>query len=231
MLAIVPARCGSKGLKDKNIKLLDGKPLIAHTITKAKKSKYISDIIISTDCKKIEDIAISYGAKSHFLRPKDLASDTSSVIDAYIYTIDRLNSEFGYNIDEFMVLQPTSPLREVVDIDSAIELFRVKNADSVVGYTVEDHPISWHKYINKDLTFTNIFEENLKNRQEVRETYYPNGAIFIFKYDIIKEKKYYTKNSYAYIMPKSRSVDIDTIDDFLYAEFLLNKAVVYAKQR
>jgi hypothetical protein len=73
--------------------------------------------------------------------------------------------------------------------------------------------------------------ENLKNRQEVRETYYPNGAIFIFKYDIIKEKKYYTKNSYAYIMPKSRSVDIDTIDDFLYAEFLLNKAVVYAKQR
>jgi len=223
MLAIVPARCGSKGLKDKNIKLLDGKPLIAHTITKAKKSKYISDIIISTDCKKIEDVAISYGAKSHFLRPKDLASDTASVIDTYIYTIDRLNSEFGYNIDEFMVLQPTSPLREVEDIDGAIELFRAKNADSVVGYTIEDHPISWHKYINKDLTFTNIFEENLKNRQEVRETYYPNGAIFIFKYDIIKEKKYYTKNSYAYIMPKSRSVDIDTIDDFLYAEFLLKR--------
>jgi N-acylneuraminate cytidylyltransferase/CMP-N,N'-diacetyllegionaminic acid synthase len=221
MIAIVPARGGSKGLPGKNIKDLLGKPMIAYTIEEALKSKYITEVIISTDCTEIEKVALEYGAKSHFLRPEELASDTAKAINNYIYTIDRLNNEFGYEIENFVVLQPTSPLRTVEDIDGAIELFKEKNADSVISYTEEYHPIEWHKYITKDGKFENIFEEKLLNRQDIRKSYFPNGAIFVFNYELIKQEKYYSNNSYAYIMPRFRSVDVDSIADFKYIEFLI----------
>lgn len=221
MIAIVPARCGSKGLPGKNIKNLCGKPMIAYTIEEALKSKYITEVIISTDCKEIEKIALEYGAKSPFLRSKHLASDNAKAIDNYIYTIDKLNTEFNYDIKNFVVLQPTSPLRRVEDINGAIELFKEKNADSVISYTEEYHPIEWHKYIREDGKFENIFEEKLVNRQDIRKTYFPNGAIYVFNYELIKQEKYYSDNSYAYIIPRSRSVDVDNIEDFKYVEFLL----------
>lgn len=221
MIAIVPARGGSKGLVGKNIKNLLEKPMIAYTIEEALKSKYITEVIISTDCKEIEKIAVRYGAKSHFLRPETLATDSAKAIDNYIYTVDRLNKEFAYDIKDFVVLQPTSPLRKVEDIDGAIKLFRDKNADSVVSYTEEHHPIEWHKYITEDGRFENIFEEKLLNRQEIKKSYFPNGAVFVFDYELIKQGKYYSDNSYAYIMPRSRSVDVDTIEDFKYIEFLM----------
>ena len=150
MIAIVPARGGSKGLPGKNIKNLLGMPMIAYTIEEALKSKYITEVIISTDCNEIEKVAIKYGAKSPFLRPEYLATDSAKAIDNYIYTIDRLNKEFAYDIKDFVLLQPTSPLRTVEDIDKSIELFKDKNADSVVSYTEEHHPIEWHKYITED---------------------------------------------------------------------------------
>jgi len=221
MIAIVPARGGSKGLPGKNTKDLLGKPMIAYTIEEALKSKYITDVIISTDCKEIEKIALIYGAKSHFLRPEELASDTAKAIDNYIFTIERLNTEFDYNIKDFIVLQPTSPLRIVEDIDGAIKLFKQKEADSVVSYTEEHHPIEWHKYITDESKFESIFEEKLLNRQDMKKSYFPNGAVFVFNYDLIKRNKYYSEKSYAYIMPRFRSVDVDTIEDFKYIEFLM----------
>ena len=221
MIAIIPARCGSKGLPGKNIKDLLGMPMIAYTIEEALKSKYISDVIISTDCKEIEKVAVKYGAKSLFLRPKFLASDNAKAIDNYIYTIDRLNREYDYKIEEFIVLQPTSPLRITDDIDNAIKLFKDKQADSVVSYTEEHHPIEWHKYITDDGKFENIFEEKLLNRQDIRPSYFPNGAIFVFNYDLIKKHQYYSDNSFAYIMQRFRSIDVDTIEDFKYVEFLM----------
>lgn len=221
MIAIIPARCGSKGLAGKNIKDLLGKPMIAYTIEEALKSKYITDVIISTDCEEIEAVALQHGAKSHFLRPDFLASDSAKAIDNYIYTIDRLNDEFGYEIENFVILQPTSPLRLTEDIDGAIELFNKKNADSVISYTEEHHPIEWHKYITGEGKFENIFEEKLLNRQDIKKSYFPNGAVFVFNYDLIKQNKYYSENSYAYIMPRFRSTDVDTIEDFKYIEFLM----------
>lgn len=221
MIAIIPARCGSKGLPGKNIKDLLGKPMIAYTIEEALKSKYIIDVIISTDCKEIEEVARKYGAKSHFLRPELLASDSAKAIDNYIYTMDKLNDEFNYEIDDFVVLQPTSPLRLVEDIDGAIELFQNKNADSVISYTEEHHPIEWHKYIGDDGKFENIFEEKLLNRQDMKPSYFPNGAVFVFSCDLIRKNKYYSDNSYAYIMPRFRSIDVDTLEDFKYIEFLM----------
>jgi len=223
MLAIIPARCGSKGLPGKNIRGLHGKPMIAYTIEAALESKYIENVIVSTDCKEIEDVAKKFGAKSHFLRPKELALDNSKAIDNYIYTVDRLNNDFDYSIDNFVVLQPTSPFRKASDIDSAIEIFKEKSADSVVSYTKEQHPIEWHKHLTEEGKFENIFDERLLNRQEYKPSYFPNGAIYVFNYELIKHNLYYSDNSYAYIMPRHRSMDIDTLEDFQYAEFLMRQ--------
>lgn len=223
MLAIIPARGGSKGLPGKNIMNLNGKPLIAYTIEAALKSKFIDNVIISTDDIDIANIGREYGAKVPFLRPIELASDTALAIDNYIYTIDRLISENNISIKDFVVLQPTSPLRLFRDIDEAIELFYNKDADSVISYTEEEHPISWHKLINEDFSFVDVFENKIANRQEYRKTYYPNGAIYVFKLDLIRNKKYYSNKSYGYIMSREKSIDIDSLLDFKFAEFLLKQ--------
>ena len=197
--------------------------MIAYTIEAAIKSKYIEEVIISTDSKQIEGIAEKYGARSYFKRPQELAMDSSKAIDSYIYTVNRLNNDFGYNIKNFVVLLPTSPLRDEVDIDNAIEIFKKRNADSVVSYTEQKHPVEWSKNITKDGRFENIFDENILNRQEYRLSYYPNGAIYVFDFELIKKKLYYSDNSFAYVMPSVKSIDIDSLEDFQYAEFLMSK--------
>lgn len=221
MLAIIPARGGSKGLPGKNIRPLLGKPLIEYTIEAALESEKITDVIVSTDDEEIYNIAVKCGAAKSFLRPKEFARDDSLAIDNYIYTIKKLNSDFGFDIESFAVLQPTSPLRQAKHIDEAINLFHINGADSVISYVREAHPISWHKYVLDDGKFEDIFPENIGNRQQFRPSYYPNGAIYIFKFDVIMQGKYITNNSLAYVMEKEASVDIDTIDDFKYAEFLM----------
>ena len=224
MIAIIPARGGSKGLPGKNIRELAGKPLIAYTIEAALASTAVSRVIVSTDDKEIAEIAKRYGAEVPFMRPVELATDTANAIDTYNYTIDRLEKESGKSISEFMVLLPTVPLRLAADIDGAHRIFKNKNAESVVSYTRENHPVSWHKYIDDNGKFEPLFEDNqLLNRQKHRETYYPNGAIYIFSRELIRSGKYYSSASYAYIMPGERSVDIDTMEDFELAEFYINR--------
>ncbi|MEY8213824.1 MAG: acylneuraminate cytidylyltransferase family protein [Colwellia sp.] len=224
MIAIIPARGGSKGLPGKNIKILNGKPLIVYTIEAALKSKHITDVIISTDDEEIYSIALEHGAKDTFLRPDELGRDKSLAIDNYIYTVNRLEKEFNYEIDAFVVLQPTSPLRTAADIDGAIELFLEKGADSVISYCEEHHPIAWHKYIGSDGKLENIIDSDaLKNRQDIRMSYYPNGAVYVFKSALIRRGKYYSSETHPYIMPRARAVDIDTQEDFEYASFLMVK--------
>lgn len=225
MIAIIPARGGSKGLPGKNIKPLNGKPLIAYAVEAALQSKNIDRVIVSTDDDEIAKIAKEYGAEIPFMRPAFLASDNAQAVDNYIYTIGRLEKESGQKIDCFVVLQPTSPLRIAEDIDGAVDLFNLKHADSVISYTPEAHPVTWHKYLDDDGRFENIFADNINNRQENKTSYYPNGAVYVFKTSMIRERKYYTKKSYAYVMPRIRSVDIDFIEDFEYAEFLLQRGL------
>ena len=228
MLAIIPARGGSKGLHKKNILKLGDKPLIAHTIEAALNSPAISRVVVSTDCEEIANIASTCGADVPFLRPESLALDDSPAIDTYIYTVNRLDKEAvsESKTKEFAVLLPTSPLRNSADIDSAVSMFYSKNADSVISFTKESHPITWHKYLAEDHRLESIFPEDLRNRQEIRPTYYPNGAIYIFRFKLLKEGSYYSKNSYAYIMPPDRSVDIDNQIDLDFAKFLLERTYV-----
>ena len=223
MIAIIPARGGSKGLPGKNVRPLNGKPLIAYAIEAALKAKHIDRVIISTDDEEIARVAVEHGAELPFMRPAELASDTAMAIDNYIYTIGRLEKEGGKPIDAFVVLQPTSPLRIAEDVDGAIEMFEHKGADSVISYCQEAHPVTWHKFLDEEGRFVDIFDSNIKNRQENRVSYYPNGAVYVFRTAMIRERRYYTSKSYAYVMPRSRSVDIDFIEDFEYAEFLLKR--------
>lgn len=223
MLAIIPARGGSKGLPGKNIKLFHGKPLIAYAIEEAQNSKYIDKIIVTTDSKEIAEVALRYGAEVPFLRPKELADDESPVIDTYFHTIDRFIKE-GLKIEDFIALQPTSPLRKSIHIDRAIEIFREKKADSVISVSENEHPIEWIKTIDEGDKLISFFVNNNLNRQEYRRTYRPNGMIYIFNYSALKKyKNYYMQNTYPMIIENKYAIDIDTISDFEYAEFLYDK--------
>jgi CMP-N,N'-diacetyllegionaminic acid synthase len=228
MIAIIPARGGSKGLPGKNIKEFCGKPLIVHSIEAAQQAKSISRIIVSTDDEKIALIAKEHGADIPFLRPARLSTDNALAIDNYLYTINRLREEQHLDIPEFVVLQPTSPLRTFEDIDRAVELFFEKNADSVISVTEMAHPPVWAKRINSKGTIEEYFSinEGLKNRQKIEKAYIPNGAIFVLKESLLKDHNtYYSDKTFPYIMNAERSVDIDNSFDFDYAEFLMNKKI------
>ncbi|MEA4821530.1 MAG: acylneuraminate cytidylyltransferase family protein [Erysipelotrichales bacterium] len=213
MLAIIPARGGSKGLPNKNIKLLNGKPLIAYTIEAALSSKYIDRVVVSTDSEEIAKISINYGAEVPFLRPSYLASDKSDALDTFIYTINKLYQSPN-QISQFIILQPTSPLRNSNHIDSACELFFDKNADSVIS-VCKTKPLEWAILINNDSKLREALPTTLNNRQDFKDVYIPNGAIYILDWNKFKsQRKYYFDNTYPYIMDKISSIDIDDVDDF-----------------
>jgi CMP-N,N'-diacetyllegionaminic acid synthase len=214
MLAIIPAREGSKRVVGKNTRSLGGIPLIAHTIKAAIKSKKIDRVIVSTDSQSIADISMEYGAEVPFLRPKSIARDETVMLDVFKYMLERLKVENGEIIDSFVALQPTSPFRNSSDIDSAIELFCNNNTDSVISFTKEAHPPEWNRIINDDNTFSNFITE---------EIYRFNGAVYVYKSKLIKNSLMYNDTSLAYVIPEERSLDIDTENDFMYAEFLINK--------
>ena len=226
MIAIIPARGGSKGLPGKNIRLLAGLPLICHTVNAALNAKLITRVIVSTDNEKIASIAKECGADVPFMRPDELASDKSMVMDAYLYTIDTLAKEANIKIDSFIALLPTAPLRSPKDIDEAIEIFNTNEADSVISVTAPEVPGEWYKRINKNGILEDYFSNTnaIKNRQEFNKSYIPNGAIYIFNTEKLRiSRQYYMDKTLPHIMPRERSADIDEFLDFEWAEFLLQK--------
>ncbi|MDI3473276.1 MAG: CMP-N,N-diacetyllegionaminic acid synthase [Thermotogaceae bacterium] len=222
-LALIPARGGSKGLKDKNIRLLNNKPLLAYTIEAAKESGIFDRIIVSTDSEKIAAVALKYGAEVPFMRPKELATDTASSMDVLIHTI-KLLQESGDIYDYVVLLQPTSPLRTSQDIVEAANLLIKKNANSVVSVCRVEHSPLWSNTLPEDLSLKDFIRPEIKNlrRQDLPIFYRLNGAIYIAKVSYILETKdFFGQGSYAYIMPVNRSVDIDTEFDLALAEVLL----------
>ena len=225
MIAIIPARAGSKGLPGKNIKLLNGKPLIKWTFDAAKMSKNISRVILSTDSKEIAELGLANKIEVPGIRPDRLANDDSLVNDTLKYMIANINKDLKIEVPEIIILQPTSPLRTYIDIDNAIDLYKSKNADSVVSYTPCERPIEWNRYLSNENKIEPKQNETLSNRQSKMQSFYPNGAVYIIKSELIMAGKWYSEKSYAYIMPRNRSVDIDSMEDFEYAEFLQKKII------
>jgi len=223
---LIPARDGSKGLPGKNIRRLCGKPLISWPIEAAKKSSYIDEIIVSTNSKDIARIAQSFGASVPFIRPDELARDTSttfSVIDHAIGFLNKQKRSFNY----ILCLEPTSPLTTESDIDRAIEKL-IENrviADSIVGVSkVENaHPV-FDARINKNGLISpyqgNVFK--YYRRQDIEDLYYFEGSLYLSDTDVLlKEKSFYHNRTLPFIVPRWKSLEIDELVDFICIEAIL----------
>lgn len=213
VLALIPARGGSKGIKDKNIYDINGKPLIAYSIIAAQNSKYVDDVVITTDSEKIKGVAESYGANVPFLRPAELASDNSKTIDAVVHATNTLK-ELERDYDILLLLQPTCPLRTTEDIDNSLELFVSKGCVALVSVNkVKEHPILMRK-INEDGMMDNLLNlPSTIRRQDMPPIYKVNGSIYI---NLVKELSNDTSlndNPLAYITDDEHSVDIDDLED------------------
>lgn len=225
VLCVIPARGGSKGLPGKNIKELSGIPLIAHSIITAQKANVFDEVMVNTDSQEIADVGKQYGANVPFLRPKRLASDNATIMDTYIHALEWYE-ENKMIFDYIMVLLPTAPLRISEDILGALNIMHEKKGSTVLGVCPVDHPPFWMNTLDEGLSMKEFISEDIrqKNRQELPEYYRLNGAIYLAEVSVLKrDRDWYKTNPIAYIMPRERSVDIDSIDDFEYAEFLLNK--------
>jgi len=225
ILAIIPARGGSKGVKDKNIRLLSGKPLICWIIDAARKSKYINNIIVSTDDAKIKEVCCNAGVWV-IDRTNELAQDDSPTIDAILYTLDQLKMS-DYLPDYVLLLQCTSPFTTNLEIDNAIEMFaeNENRTDSVISVIKEDYPPYWLKSISDDGVIKDFLQYDkvkYSRRQDFETLYKLNGAIHIAKPEnILKNRGFMSNNSIAFIMDNNNAIDIDTEDDFKYAEFIM----------
>jgi CMP-N-acetylneuraminic acid synthetase len=226
IVAIIPARAGSKRLPKKNILNLAGKPMIAWTIEAALGSKYIDSVIVSTDDLNIAKISKKYGASVPFIRPEKISSDFSSSADVIKHTVNFLNEQGEY-YDYVILLQPTSPLRDETHIDEAIKLLKEKRCNAIVSVCKTPHPIEWTYKINSNLLMNNPTANTFKRSQDCQESYILNGAIYIVNTDkFLKEQTLLLPNScYAYIMNKKSSIDIDDLLDYQYANFVKLKSM------
>ena len=221
-LAIIPARKGSKRLKNKNLKKLGNLPLVSWTIEAAKNSKKLSKIIVSTDSCEIAELARSSDVCVPGLRPEKLATDHSNLFDV-VGDIVSKEGEF----QNIVLLQPTSPFRNSDDIDCAIDVFEQSEGHSVVSVSKLAHPIEWSGYLGDNGEMDEFYAKELINKQSqnLKTSYRINGAIYIA--DIVKLKAQgsfvFETGTYAYEMPELRSIDIDEEADLLFAEFLLSK--------
>ena len=218
-LAIIPARAGSKRLPKKNKLIFANKPLIAWSIEAAKMSKYIDEIVVSSDDKDILAIAQEYDVKSLY-RPEELSDDTTSTTDVIQHILKNIKKDFDY----IVLLQPTSPLRDHKDINNAIELLIKKDADSIISVCEVGHPPFWSNTLPENKNMNNFLNEDILNKrsQDFKKYYRLNGAIYIIdKNKFLKTKNFFLKqNSFAYEMSQEKSIDIDSKLDFQIASQL-----------
>ncbi len=223
-IAIIPVRSGSKGLKDKNILPLCGKPLLSYTIRQALESGEFDKIFVSTDSEKYARIARQYGAEVPFLRSEENSSDTAGSWDV-VREVIHILEEQGERYDEIMLLQATSPLRAAQDIRQAIAFMHEKNANAVQSVTEMDHSPLWSNTLPDDLNMDSFESKEYGNlpRQLLPKYYRLNGAIYLIKREELDKQNMFCDKCYAYIMPQERSIDIDTEFDFKVAELYMKE--------
>ena len=228
-LAIIPARSGSKGIPGKNIKLFHGKPLIVHSIEQAKKAKVFDRIIVDTDSSQIAEIARRYRAETPFLRPKKLAGDKAQVTKAILLLLKRLKEKENYQPDIITLLQTTSPLREIKDIQNCAEAMRNKNTISVCTIC-ETHHRLYHLAPDGRLVLVNKPNHDNQNRQAWPQSYILNGCMvyMIHTDQLLKTQKFVDENTKGIIADKWRSIDLDRPEDWVVGEILYkNKKIIY----
>ena len=225
VIAVVPARAGSKGLPGKNIRSLCGKPLVSWTIEAGLASRYIDDVLVSTDCQATADIALKAGASVPFMRPAVLASDTASSVDVVLHTLDFYRQELLRNFDLVVLLEPTSPLRQADDIDSMLEklVSRLEEFDAIISLgEVHTHPSIMKRLsgdqieqFNKDLVMSS-------RRQDQAVAYFPFGVAYIVKVaTLYSGRTFYPSRTTYQLIQRYQCYEIDDIYDFLAIENIM----------
>ncbi|MDF2183722.1 acylneuraminate cytidylyltransferase family protein [Grimontia hollisae] len=224
ILAITPARGGSKRLPGKNIKNLNGKPLIQWTIDAALAVEEITYVMVTTDCKTIAEIAKQSGADVPFIRPPELATDTSSSTDVIRHVLDFYKMQ-GEDFDFVLVLQPTSPVRNADDIRRAIALLKINEADAVVSVCPCEHSPLWANTLPENCSMEDFIRHEVSQlrSQDLPNYYRINGAIYLTRVSRFYQENslFLSSNIFAYVMDNERSIDIDHELDFLIAETVL----------
>jgi CMP-N,N'-diacetyllegionaminic acid synthase len=222
VLAIIPARGGSKGIPRKNIKCLAGKPLIGWSIDAAKQASCVDRLIVSTDNEEIRAVAGQLGADVPFMRPAELAADNTPGISPVLHAIEQLP---GY--DWVLLLQPTSPFRTHADIEAIWQLCLDRNSPSAVSVTeVSKHPC-WMYQSDAEKRLQPLIQgkSDMARRQDLPPVYGLNGALYLARTEwLLKQGRFIGPETLGYIMPPERSVDLDTPYDWRWAEFLMERA-------
>lgn len=224
LLALIPARGGSKGIPGKNIRPLADKPLIAWTIEQARRCSWIDRVIVSTDDAAIAETALRWDAEVPFLRPAELAADHAKVVEVILHALDWCRQR-GQSYELVLLLQPTSPLRETTDIQAALQRLEDCQADAVVSVCPCEHSPLWTHTLGPDGRMKEFLDfKALDNRQALPTYYRLNGAIYLARTEYFRQHRgFYGDRTYAYIMPSERSIDIDSLLDFQMAEFLIHR--------
>ena len=229
VLAIIPARGGSKGVPRKNIKEVGGKPLIAWTIEEAKKSKYIDRLILSSENDEIIAVARQWGCEVPFVRPMELARDDTPGIEPVLHAIETLPEKYDYVV----MLQPTSPLRKAGDIDGCIECCIQNGAPACVSVTQPDHNPYWMFAIGKEGQLKPLIAAKplISRRQNLPKVYALNGAVYVARREWLKEKRnFVSEETLAYVMDRERSLDIDSEYDVVVFTCLISTCFSGEKQ-
>lgn len=223
VIALIPARSGSKGIKNKNIIDLNGKPLISYSIEVAQKSEYIDKIIVSTDSEKYKKIVETYGAEVPFIRPNELALDNTKTIDVVLHLIKYLKA-VGDAYDILVLLQPTQPFRTSDMIDEALRFYINNGEKSVASISlVKDNPILIRK-IDDNHKLKSILNLNSTCRRQDMDKYYKiDGSVYINSINHINENTSFNDNELGFINPNKFIVDIDTYEDLWIAQKYLEK--------
>lgn len=231
ILFVITARGGSKGVPRKNIKMLGGMPLIAYKIISARKCKYDSRIIVSTDDEEIAGISRDYGAEVPFMRPAELATDSASSADVVLHAMNWVSGECGEKYDYVCLLEPSSPFASYKDLDEAIRLIVENDADTLLGMKEAEvstcfiHELDENGRLSK---FYNAIKDMPSiRRQDQKKEYTMNGCMYIAKWDyFIKNKLFHSENSIPYIMTEESSLEIDTLLNYMLACQIIEKGLV-----
>ena len=225
-LCTISMRSGSQGIKNKNFKLINGKPLMYYTIKQAIKSRIFDHIVVSTDSKKILKIAKSYGADGWFLRPKKLSLNSSQKVPVIRHAFLQAEKFYNKKFETIIDLDVTSPLRKTEDILKAYKFFIKRKANILLtGCESKKNPyFNIIEIINNKVQIVKKLKKNIYRRQDAPRTYDCNASIYIWKRkSLINFKSFFSRKTVFYEMPENRSIDIDSKLDFKLVEFLLKK--------
>ena len=223
ILAVIPARGGSKGILKKNIRPFCGKPLLAYSIEAAKGAPSVDRVIISTDSQEIADVGKKYGAEVPFLRPPELAEDGSKVVDAVVHLLEKLKGDEGYEPTHVLLLQPTSPMRTSEDIENAIALMKKRGADNVIS-VCRTETLLVGKDENDVLTIINEEHARTGNRQQLPRYYKFDGSMIylIETRTLLADHSFLGGTPVGYEIERWRSFDLDEPQDFVVGELIYN---------